>query len=138
MNFNKLFSSFLIAFLILMIAFASSCENNHLVVIEDPDPPNPQDTMEVGCDTIEISYSATIAVIIENNCFTNCHNGSAPTSGFLLSNYNALKAKVDDNRLLGALNQQVGFVPMPLSQPLIPACDRAQIKAWVEDGALDN
>ena len=109
-----------------------SCQHEPLALMPDPDP----DPM--GCDTTEVSYAAVIAPLIEQYCYSGCHNGPNPSSGFNLDSYVAVKAKVDEGRLYGAVAQLSGFVPMPLGQDPVPDCEIAQIKAWIDDGAPDN
>jgi len=110
------------AFLILMLC-VSSCK-------KDPDPSN--------CDTTSVSFSADIQPIIEQNCFGGCHNGVTPVGGFLLTTHAGVKAKVDDGRLFGAVDHQAGFVAMPQSGSKLSDCNLDLIKAWIDDGALDN
>ena len=90
------------------------------------------------CQTENMSFSEDIFPIIESNCFTDCHNGSAPTSGFTLENYADVKVKVDQGRLVGAVTRQPGFVAMPYNLGPLPSCEKDQIAAWVAQGALDN
>lgn len=90
------------------------------------------------CDTTSVSFKADVLPILKNNCFSGCHNGSSPTSGFKLETYQDVKAKVDDGRLVGAVTRQPGFVAMPFNRPVLPQCEQDIIVAWVTQGALDN
>jgi len=108
----------------------SSCTNDSLPEVPDPDL--------MGCDTTNISFSAVITPILEQNCYNGCHSGSNPTSGFLLDSYAGVNAKVEDGRLLGAVEQLIGFVAMPLGKAPIPDCEISQIRIWIEMGAKDN
>lgn len=110
------------AFLILMLC-VSSCK-------KDPDPSN--------CDTTAVSFSADIQPIIEQNCYNGCHSGANPTSGFLLTSYSAVKLKVDDGRLFGAVDHQAGFVAMPQIGSKLSDCNLDLIKTWIDDGAPNN
>lgn len=91
-----------------------------------------------GCDTDNVSYSADIRPILENNCL-GCHQGANPVGGFTLETYNGVVAKVNSGRLYGAVAWETGFVPMPFgaSSPL-PDCDLDKIKAWIDAGAPNN
>ncbi len=116
-----------VLFLVLVV---SSCLNDSIMEIPDPD--------HIACDTTDVSFSAVIVPILEGNCYSVCHDGDNPTSGFLLNSYLGVKAKVDDGRLFGAVAQQAGFVPMPLNKNPIGDCEISQIKAWIDEGAQDN
>ena len=91
-----------------------------------------------GCNTDNVSYSADIRPIIENNCL-GCHRGANPVGGFVLETYSDVAAKANSGRLYGAVSWQTGYVPMPFgaSSPL-PGCDLDKIKAWIDAGAPNN
>ncbi|MCB0567350.1 MAG: hypothetical protein KDD01_23525 [Phaeodactylibacter sp.] len=91
-----------------------------------------------GCNTDNVSYSADIRPVIENNCL-GCHQGANPTGGFVLETYADVVAKVNSGRFYGAVAWEPGFVPMPFgaSAPL-PQCNLNKIKAWIEAGAPNN
>jgi len=89
------------------------------------------------CDTLMITYSGTIAPIIDQHC-VRCHSAVAPSSGIPLEGYDHLKAVVDDEVLVGSIKHQDGFVPMPDEAPKLPDCDIHQIEIWVDNGAPNN
>ena len=86
---------------------------------------------------LQVTYSGTIAAIIELNCYA-CHEGEQSVSGIPLNGYNNLKAMVDAGRLIGALRHQEGFSPMPQNASALPECELLKIEKWVDDGAPDN
>ncbi len=89
------------------------------------------------CDTGQVTYSLTIAPIIEQNCYA-CHSGLAPISNIPLDSYPGLKTMVDAGRLLGSLRRLSGFSAMPQNAPSLPECELLKIEAWVNLGAPDN
>ncbi len=89
------------------------------------------------CDTTQVTYSGTIAPIIELNCFA-CHEGEQSLSGIPLNGYDNLKAMVDAGRVLGALRHLEGFSPMPQNASALPECELLKIEKWIDDGAPDN
>ena len=105
----------------------SSCVSN---VEEELYPP------EV-CDTVSVTYSLTVAPIIEQHCF-ECHGGAEPSSGIPLEGYDNLKVKVDDGRLIGAIRHRPDFSPMPKDAPALTECTILKIEKWVAEGAQDN
>lgn len=90
------------------------------------------------CDTSDVSFSAVILPIVEQNCFTGCHNGSNPTAGFALETYEQIKNSVDLGGFLGSIRHEEGFTAMPLNKDPLPDCDISKIAAWIDQGALDN
>ena len=110
-----------------VLVFPTSCVSNNEEELY------PDET----CDTLNITYSGTIAPIISQNC-ERCHSAVAPSSGIPLEGYDNLKASVDNEMLLGSIRHDDGFVPMPEDGPKLPDCDIRQIEIWVEDGAPDN
>jgi len=92
---------------------------------------------EGECITDNMSFSADIFTIVQNKCL-GCHSGNAPQGGILLSNYENIKARVDDGSFFGAINHEAGFTPMPFEQDKLPQCDIDQIKSWIDAGAPNN
>lgn len=90
------------------------------------------------CDTTNVTYSITIRGIINNYGCLTCHSGPTPTGSFKLETYENVKAKVDDGRLLGAINHWPGFIPMPQDRPKMSDCDISKVEAWVKAGAPNN
>lgn len=117
----------LLAGCICILLVLNSCVSN---VEEELYPPE-------SCDTTQVTYSGTIAPIIELNCYA-CHEGEQSVSGIPLNGYDHLKAMVDAGRLIGALRHQEGFSPMPQNASALPECELLKIEKWVDDGAPDN
>jgi len=90
-----------------------------------------------ACDTTNVTYLATIVPIITQHCY-ECHGGNAQISGIPLEGHQNIKAIVDAGRLVGAINHQVGFSPMPKDRQKLASCDILKIEKWVANGAPDN
>ncbi|HVG42646.1 MAG TPA: hypothetical protein VM888_13635, partial [Chitinophagaceae bacterium] len=90
------------------------------------------------CSTTSVTYSATITGLLSTYACTSCHSGPAPSGNFSLVGYTNVKAKVTDNRLLGAINHASGFSPMPQGGPKMSDCDISKIKKWIDAGAPQN
>jgi len=93
---------------------------------------------EIDCDTSAVTYSGTVLPIIARNCYENCHDQASNQGGITLEGYPKLKPLVDNGLLIGAINHQSGFSPMPKNATQLPDCDIQQIEAWVNQGAPDN
>jgi mono/diheme cytochrome c family protein len=76
--------------------------------------------------------------ILTNHCFT-CHsNANAPdfTFGFSLEDHEDVSAA--STLIVGAINHNEGFVPMPQGSDQLDSCQIETIEAWVNQGSLNN
>ncbi len=87
-----------------------------------------------GCDTVNITYTDHIELIMINNC-NGCHGGSFPQAGIRTDNYDDLKTIADNGKLAGVVNHQSGFVPMPKDKPQLQDCELKQINIWIADSS---
>lgn len=104
------------------IILMSSCE--------DPDPVD-------MCDTDSMTYTADIKQIFDATCaFAGCHDMDAASTIGSLSNYDNAVAFVGFDRLLGAINHQETFKPMPYpdGSAKMSQCNIDKITAWVNAG----
>lgn len=90
-----------------------------------------------NCDTGNVSYTLHIKPLLDNSC-VSCHQVSNPSGGVLLDSYNQVKTYAENGRLYGSLNHESGFVAMPLGGGKINSCSLLQVKAWIDNGSLDN
>ena len=89
------------------------------------------------CDTMNVTYSATIVPILQQHCY-ECHGGAFPLSGIPFEPYANLKTTVMAGRVVGAIRHQTGFSPMPKDRQALKECDILKIEKWVAEGAPDN
>ena len=89
-----------------------------------------------NCDTTNVTYSGSIAPIIQNACY-GCHSGSSPSGNVLLTNYSQVLTQVQTGKLLGGVTYTTGFNAMPPTGEL-SACDVNAFKIWVAKGAPNN
>lgn len=94
--------------------------------------PNP-----VTCDTTNITYSGTVAPILQNNCYS-CHNSVNQQGGIVVDNYNDLQTVVNNGRFRGAINHLNGYSPMPQGGGMLNDCDLTKINMWLDNGAPNN
>ncbi len=90
-----------------------------------------------GCDTTNIKYSVNVLPIIQNNCYS-CHGNGEAEGGVNLDGYSKLRIHVDNNHLVNTITHAPGYPPMPQGSPQLSACDINIIKAWINNGSLDN
>ncbi|MCB0707558.1 MAG: hypothetical protein KDC34_19720 [Saprospiraceae bacterium] len=92
---------------------------------------------DLNCDTTDVSYAAVIRPILDNTC-VGCHGGSVPSGGISFMTYAGVKAMADSGQLLGAVNWDAGYSFMPQGGNKLPDCEIAQLKSWIDSGALEN
>ena len=114
---------------ILLLAAVACADDNE----EDLMPQQPAQQ----CDTNAVTFSGSVVPILATNCYA-CHAANIAEGGVVLSNYNGVKAKVDDGRLIGAITHSPGFVPMPQGASKLSSCDMEKIRKWVANGAQNN
>jgi len=93
------------------------------------------------CDTELMSFTDDVWPIIQENC-VSCHGGETPFAGLALEQYSQIRTSADDASDAGLINRieryegEPGFMPKDLSR--LEQCSIDKIKAWVEQGALEN
>lgn len=90
-----------------------------------------------GCDTSNVTYSASVSLVMQNFC-NSCHNASAPQANVVTDNYNGLKTIATNGKLSGVINHHTGFSAMPKGGPKLSDCNLAIIRLWIEKGILNN
>lgn len=93
---------------------------------------------DTACDTSNVTYSVTIAGLMNDRGCNGCHNASGASGGIITDNYTDLNAAVQSGKLWGALNHESGFSPMPKNQSKLSDCDLTRIDIWIKAGSPDN
>lgn len=89
-----------------------------------------------ACDTSNVRHSVEIISILQSRCF-ECHGGTATNGGGLqLEQYAVLKLTAQNGLLVDAITRQVN--QMPKGRMALTACQIAQIRTWVRNGAPNN
>jgi uncharacterized membrane protein len=92
---------------------------------------------QADCDTVNVTYSATVWPIIQNSCL-GCHSGGSPSGGVSLADYSAIAAQAANGNLLGAIRHEQGYSPMPQNGAKLNDCTITQIEKWIENGSPNN
>ncbi len=90
-----------------------------------------------GCDTTNVTYSGTIAPLVQARC-QGCHSGGTPQGDLDFSTWSDLNTVAMDGRLAGAIQHQAPSPFMPPSGPMLPDCRIDQFLIWIQDGAPQN
>ncbi|MBK8491645.1 MAG: hypothetical protein IPL49_12370 [Saprospirales bacterium] len=96
-----------------------------------------QDLTCDDCTTDNVTFAGSIAPLLKTHC-EGCHGNVNPGGSIQLLNYNQIITQVDNGKLLGAVDHQAGFKPMPPNVSKMPACYIEQIQLWINDGAPNN
>jgi hypothetical protein len=95
-------------------------------------------SLSSSCDTASVTFSGTIAPILENNCLS-CHSNAAAASaggGIRLQDYADVKAQ--NVKVAGAIKQLSGYSPMPKNGGRLSDCSIRQFDIWVLNGMPEN
>lgn len=90
------------------------------------------------CEVGPVTYTATVRNILTAYGCIGCHAGSNPSGNISLQEHAGVRAVAANGKLLGAINHNTGFSPMPMGGNKMTSCDIDKIKAWVDGGALNN
>ncbi|MEM9985978.1 MAG: hypothetical protein AAF804_12880 [Bacteroidota bacterium] len=91
-----------------------------------------------ACDTLAVSYQATIIPLFTIHECIACHQGATPNGNVGMDSYEKVKVLADNGMLYGTIAHLPGFSPMPKDEPQLLDCEIRQIKAWIDQGALNN
>jgi len=94
----------------------------------------PPDTTD--CDTSLITYPGTVYPIFEANCIS-CHGPPTPEGGLDLTNFENVAYIAQNGALMGSINHQSGYEPMPKDAPPLTECEILQIQMWINDTTFD-
>jgi len=92
---------------------------------------------DAACDTTNVTFTNSVMPIIQNFCL-GCHNAPSPGGNVYLRNYSDIITVVNNGQLWGAVNQDPGFIAMPLGGNKLSSCDLSTIKIWINNGAPNN
>ncbi len=112
---------------LVLLALASGCSYSHG---SEPGPCG---------DTAPATYAAAVSPIFDAHC-RSCHGSSVYQTrggGHDYSTYQGIKNE-SSGLLLGCIEHQPGYDPMPKGGQQLSDCDIARIQAWVAAGQPNN
>lgn len=92
---------------------------------------------QIECNNTKVTFTTHIAPLVSNNC-QSCHNNSMMNGNISLEGYENIKAQAENGNLVGAVDHQPGFTPMPQGQPKLPACEIEAIQKWIDNGTPND
>lgn len=90
-----------------------------------------------NCEITTVKYSAEVKNILQNNCYA-CHSVGSNLGNLLLDNYTAARNAANNGSLLGSVNHQAGYSPMPQDAPKLLSCDIQALQTWLDEGTPNN
>lgn len=90
------------------------------------------------CDTNGVTYTNTVAPLLQSNGCISCHSGPAPSGNISLQTHTAVKAVAANGKLYGSISHSPGFSAMPKGGTKMSACNISKIKAWIDAGSINN
>ncbi len=91
-----------------------------------------------ACDTANVSYTNSVLPALQNYGCIGCHSGTTPSGNISLGSYADVKTAALNGKLYGSINHMSGYSPMPKGGNKMNVCTISKIKAWIDDGALNN
>jgi hypothetical protein len=90
--------------------------------------------LNASCDTTAVTYSITIAALMNSNC-TSCHSGSTASGSISLTSYSGVKSNI--TAVVGSIKHTGTYFTMPPGGSL-SACSISQLDIWVRNGMPNN
>jgi hypothetical protein len=87
--------------------------------------------LNAACDTVNVTFSATIAPIISNNCLS-CHSDANAAFGGNVHLQSLADVMAISARIMPSI-EQTGPKPMPPNGKLRP-CSITQFRIWINNG----
>lgn len=116
--------------LVFFAIIATQCKHDPEIT-GNPDPPDP-----TACDTINVTFTGSVLPVFQQNCL-GCHSGDNPEYGIDLTNFDHLALIIDNGSLVGSINHENGFYPMPKGGLKLSDCDIRKIEIWAQDTTLN-
>lgn len=124
------FSKMVLILISILIA-TSQCKHDPEIT-GTPDPPDPE-----ICDTLNVTYNGNVIPVLQSNCI-GCHSGPTPEGNLDFNNYDHVAFVAANGALMGSLNHEAGFVPMPKGGNKLDDCSIQQIEIWIRDTTFSD
>jgi len=90
------------------------------------------------CDTISVTFSGTVSVMLDDYCLS-CHsNANAANFGNNIRLEDYEDVKTQSQAVLGSIKHESGFSPMPKGSAQLNDCLITQFEIWVNNGTPNN
>jgi len=89
------------------------------------------------CDSMKFTFSGSIKPMMGTYC-VGCHSGANSGGGIALDTYSGVASAAKSGRLWGSVCGLTGYSFMPKGGNSLSACQKAQIKKWIDAGLPNN
>ncbi|MFM8949336.1 MAG: hypothetical protein ACKOKB_00975 [Bacteroidota bacterium] len=94
-----------------------------------------QELYGANCDTTAVTYSGTVAPMLQANGCLGCHAAPATAgNNIILDNQASIANLVQQNRFISGADR----MPPSPSPPALTDCNMNKLRAWANAGALNN
>ncbi|MEI6948552.1 c-type cytochrome domain-containing protein [Paraflavisolibacter sp. H34] len=128
--------SFLLAMAVTGLVVVSCSKDDEQTVSPKPPAPENPDSGNT-CATANMKFSTDIRPILVANCF-ECHGNGEEEEGVNFDTYEGVRKVAKNGELVGTISHAPGYKKMPYKRAKLPDCEIARIKAWVDQGYLNN
>lgn len=90
-----------------------------------------------ACDTSSVTFSAKVNPILLSKC-VGCHSNTLASGQVNLTGYSNVHIYAQSGSLLGSINHDYGYFPMPKGIPKLSNCEIAIVRTWIREGANNN
>ena len=95
-------------------------------------------SLSASCDTLNVTFSGTVAPLLNSNCYS-CHsNATAASFGNNIKLENYTDVKTNAVAVKGSINFMGTYSHMPKNGGQLKACSLRQFDIWVSQGMLNN
>lgn len=85
-----------------------------------------------------VSYETDVLPLLEKHYCIACHEASDPAGGIVLEGYGNVEPYARNGSLVGSIAHEPGYSAMPDVYPKMPDCEIEMVRAWVEQGFVNN
>jgi len=89
------------------------------------------------CDTSNVGYTKDIEPLLRNACYT-CHGAGINLGNVTLEGYGSLQPYIADGSLIGSVEHNSEFSPMPKGGTKLSDCNIKKMQVWINEGAINN
>lgn len=88
------------------------------------------------CDSVTVTYTDDVRIIMSQNCaFPGCHGGGSRSGGVNLEDFAAVSAESKRPRFIGAIKHEPGFDRMPRNGGKLPDEQIEIIECWIKQNS---
>ena len=121
---------FLPLIVIVVVLLFSSCYYDNIETLYP--------TLNTTCDTTNVTFSASVAPLLSNSCYS-CHsNNTAASFGANIKVENYADVSANATAIAGSIKHTGSYSPMPKGGGTLSDCSIKKVDIWIRNGKLNN